>query len=204
MRFLDRQDAGEKLAAELERFRGADVVVFGLPRGGVPVAAQVAKRLGAALDVVIARKLGHPLNREYAIGAVTDDGECLLNPEEPVDQEWLARAVARESEEARRRRAEYTGLHELRDLHGKTAIIVDDGIATGFTVRAAVASLRKRGPARVVVATPVAPPHAVELLRQDADEVVVLSTPTHLVAIGAAYDDFAPVTDAAVKALLRS
>jgi predicted phosphoribosyltransferase len=204
--FRDRKDAGEQLGRALAEKGYSDPVVFGLPRGGVVVAAEVAKALGATLDLVIARKLGHPHNREYAIGAVTDDGQALLNPAETsaIDAEWLERAVAREQEEARRKRDAYLGGAQPADIAGKTAIVVDDGIATGFTIRAAARALRARGPAKLVVAAPVAPPRTIESLRQEADEVVVLSAPEHLVAIGAYYEDFAPVRDDEVKGLLGS
>ena len=170
------------------------------------MAAEVASALGAPLDVLIARKLGHPDNPEYAIGAVTDDGELLLNEGEAhlFGEPWLAAAIQREAAEARRRREAYVGRRTVVDVAGRTAIVVDDGIATGFTVRAAVSSLRKKAPARVIVAAPVAPPTAVAALRSIADEVVVLVHPTHMSAIGAAYEDFSPVSDRAVKRLLRS
>lgn len=205
MVFEDRTDAGRRLADALRDYADKSPVVFALPRGGVTVAAEVARALGAPLDLVIARKVGHPSNPEYAIGAVTDDGESLLNEGEVahVEDRWLQRAIERETNEARRRRERYLGPGEPRDVAGKTAILIDDGIATGFTLRTALKSLRKRAPSRIVVAAPVAPDRTVELLQKEADDVVVLHRPELLYAIGAYYEDFSPVSDRAVEAALR-
>ena len=205
LQFKDRKDAGERLAVALERFRSEDPVVFGLPRGGVVVAAEVARSLGAPLDIVVARKIGHPGNEEYAIGAVTDDGEAVFNERDAkfVPKEWLEKETAREREEAVRRRALYAGGRGTTDLTGKTAILVDDGIATGHTVRAAVRALRKRNPARLVVAAPVAPARSVRSLAEGADEVVVLERPDEFFAISMFYTEFEPVSDSEVVALMR-
>ena len=201
MVFRDRQDAGRRLGTALAGFECA--VVLGLPRGGVPVAAEVARQLGVHLGIVVARKVGHPGNPEYAIGAVTEDGVTALNEDEAalVDREWLNKEIDRQREEARRRRATYAPGEQL-DVADHTVIIVDDGIATGYTVLAAIRSVRAREPARIVVAAPVAPPRTIERLRQEADEVVVLHAPEDLFAIGAYYEDFSPVSDRTVKALL--
>jgi predicted phosphoribosyltransferase len=176
--FLNREDAGRQLAAALAAYRGAQAVVFALPRGGVVLGAVVARSLGLPLDVLTPRKVGHPLNPEYAICAVSGSGKVVCNEDEraAVDPHWLDAEVERQRAESTRRHALYgagTG-----PLDARTAILVDDGIATGLTMRAAIREVRHRRPARVVVAIPVIPPQTAETLRQEADEVVALEIPT--------------------------
>jgi len=170
----------------------------------VITAKEVADRLHAPLDVLITRKLGHPLNPEYAIGAVTDNGEVVLDDEAiaEVSREYLDAEIARRLQEARDRRRKYVGDHEPVPVEGKTAIVVDDGIATGYTLKAAVVSLKHRNPAFIVVAAPVGPRHALADLQTLADRVVIPYTPPDFFAIGAYYDDFAPVADREVIAAL--
>jgi putative phosphoribosyl transferase len=206
MRFTDREQAGKKLADALERFRGTPAVVYGLPRGGVATAAEVARGLGAPLDLLIPRKIGHPVSPEYAVAAVTETGPLVSNETEvaALDPAWLAHAEERERAEARRRRETYVGTKPPADVRGKTAIVVDDGIATGLTMRAAIGDLRKHGPKRIVVAAPVAPADTIETLRRDADDVVVLHVPPGMFgAVGAYYDAFPQLTDETVTALLQ-
>jgi putative phosphoribosyl transferase len=206
--FRDRVDAGVQLAAALERYHGQDVLVLGIPRGGVVVAAEVARRLGAALDVIVARKLGAPISRELAIGAVTADGERYLNEdilrELGVTERYLQRVTEEEQAEARRREERFRAGRPPARVAGRTVILVDDGLATGATMRAAVRSVRRHGPARLVVAVPVGARETCEELRAEADEVVCLHQPEPFWAVGAHYQHFEPVDDATVQEVLRS
>lgn len=204
-RFHDRGQAGRELAEALSRLEGAAAVVYGLPRGGVPVAVEVARRLHAPLDLLIVRKIGHPVQPEYAIGALTDEGEVFLNEDEAaaVDPRWLAREKEREIAEARRRREAYLQGRPPEDVRGKTAVIVDDGLATGSTMRVAIRALRRRGPARIVVGVPVAPPDTIAALESEADEVVVVHVPEGIFGgIGAWYDEFSQLSDEEILASL--
>lgn len=203
--FRDRVDAGKRLAKALAKYRGTNAVVYALPRGGVVLGCEVARALGAPLDLVIARKIGHPHNPEYAVCAVTEDGALICNEAERalLDEEWLAEAAERERREAKRRRETYlTGRPRLSPA-GKVAILVDDGVATGLTVRAALASLRKEKPAKLVVAVPCAPADIAAVLRREADEVIVLiDEEEYRGAVGLYYERFPQVTDEEVIALL--
>lgn len=203
--FRNREDGGRALARALAKFRGADAVVYGLPRGGVVTAKIVADELGAPLDLVITRKLGHPDQPEYAVGAITEDGEAVLNERVVAElpAAWLEREKAAQLKEARRRRAVYLGGKSPLPVRGKTAILVDDGIATGYTVKAAARAIRRMGPARLVIAAPVAPEGIEERLAGFADEVVVPCTPADFFAIGQFYAQFFPVDDAEVIALMK-
>jgi putative phosphoribosyl transferase len=199
--FLNRADAGRRLADALERYKTEDVTVLALPRGGVPVAAEVAARLSAPLDLLLVRKIGVPMQPELAMGAVIDGPEPLVVRNEEVirlagisDPEFR-QVEMRELAEIERRRERYTGGRMPRSVEGRVAIIVDDGIATGATVRAAIRGLRKRGPLRIVVAVPVAPPDTVASLEREADEVVCLEQPAYFGAIGQFYLDFRQVED---------
>ncbi len=169
------------------------------------VAAVVARALGAPLDLVLARKVGHPMSAEYAIAAVTEDGTLLKNEEEVrhVDQGWFEDAVRRERQVACRRRTAYLEGRPPLPCEGKTAIVVDDGIATGLTMRAAVASVRKLRPARLVVAVPTSSPEAAERLAREADEVVAVMTPSFFTSTGGCYERFNAVSDDEVIAILR-
>jgi predicted phosphoribosyltransferase/dienelactone hydrolase len=206
MSFRDRADAGRKLAERLEVFRPERPVVVGLPRGGVPVAAEVARVLDAPLDVLVVRKLGHPAHRELGLGAIGEGGALVLN-RGLIDQLRVApvalqRVKAQEERELARRVARYRGDRPRLAVDGRTVILVDDGLATGFTARAAVEVLRHAGARRVVLAVPVAPVATADELRAVADEVVCLDTPTAFDAIGRWYDDFRQVGDAEVIRLL--
>ncbi len=201
--FRDRVDAGRRLGDRLSHLRGRDLVVLGLPRGGVPVAAQVAAALSAPLDVIVVRKIGHPRQPEYAVGAIGEDGARVLTPgAQSVASDELQRVAAAESAELDRRVRLLRGSHAAEPLRGRTAVIVDDGIATGATAAAACQVARHRGAAAVVLAAPVAAPDAVADLEQIADEVAVVLTPTGFSAVGAWYDDFSPTTDSEVAAIL--
>jgi putative phosphoribosyl transferase len=204
--FKDRHDAGRRLAALLEPVRSERPVVVGMPRGGVPVAAEVAQALDAPLDVVLVRKIGAPQNPEFAIGALAEGGVHVLSEEavralglsELELQALVALGEAELSEQLRR----YRGDREPVDLTGRTVILVDDGLATGRSARAAVRSLRRRGAARVVLGVPVASPEAANALRDEADAVVCVVTPGDLWAVGYWYEDFRPTSDEEVSALL--
>jgi putative phosphoribosyl transferase len=206
MRFRDRVDAGRELATRLAHLREAKPVVVGLPRGGVPVAAEIADALDAQLDVVLVRKVGAPHREELAVGAVGEDGVTVRNDAvlEDLGLTWddLADEVAREREEIRR------GAARLRpgrrpEFAGRTVILVDDGIATGATVIAALRVLRHLGAARIVLAVPVAPPDSLHALAPLADEIVCPATPRHFTAVGQWYDDFTQVSDRQMRRLLR-
>lgn len=208
MSFRDREDAGRQLAAALERFRGGDVVVLALPRGGVPVAYEVARELDAPLDLVIVRKIGAPWQPELAVAAVVDgeQPELVVNRDVAemvgVGGDYLQAAAKGELEEIERRRRTYLGERERVPVEGRTVIVIDDGIATGASVRAALRAVRRRKPARLVLAVPVAPPERLESMRAEVDELVCLSTPGLFFAIGQFYSDFHQLSDEDVRDLL--
>ena len=203
--FRDRNDAGRQLAEKLAKYRGQNAVVLALPRGGVVTGREIAQALGLPLDIAVVRKIGHPLSPEYAIGAVDDSGAIILNDAETesVSQAWLSDEIEREKKEAERRVKAYRGGRKPIPISGKTALIVDDGIATGLSMRLVVRSLRAQNPARIVVAVPVASAEAVESLRKEADEVITLEPPEEFLgAVGAHYIEFEQVEDAEVIRLL--
>jgi len=207
MPFIDRADAGQRLAMLLEHLRGPDVVVLGLPRGGVPVAFEVARVLGAPLDVIVVRKLGVPFQPELAMGAVGEGGARVVDEEvrhaAGVSAEEFAAVEARERAELERRVRRFRGDRPPVPVAGRTAIVVDDGIATGSTARAACQVARAHGAARVVLAVPVAPRESVAALRDAADEVVCVEMPRSFFAIGQFYEDFTQTGDNEVVALLE-
>lgn len=205
--FHNRTDAGHQLADGLQEFAGRDdVVVHALPRGGVPVGFEVAQRLGAPLDVIVVRKLGVPGHEELAMGAIASGDVTVRNDDVigglGIDDDTVERVAVREREELRRREQRFRGDRDTPSVEGKTVIVVDDGIATGSTVRAAVQALRRRKPARIVVAMPVAPREACGELEELADDVVCLQTPAPFMAVGAWYEDFRQTTDDEVRDLL--
>lgn len=206
MRFRDRAEAGQVLATRLAHLREAKPLVVGLPRGGVPVAAEIAAALDADLDVVLVRKIGAPDRRELAVGAVGEDGVTVRNDavlhELGLTWDDLAPQIAKERDEIVRR-AQLLRPGPRPDLAGRTVILVDDGIATGATVIAALRILRHLGAARVVLAVPVAPPDSLRALAPLADEIVCPATPRHFSAVGQWYDDFTQVPDERVRALLE-
>jgi predicted phosphoribosyltransferase/dienelactone hydrolase len=199
MRFRDRTDAGRLLAERLAGFADSAAVVFALPRGGVPVATEVARRLRLPIDVVLVRKLGVPAHPEWGMGAIGEDGTKVLNDSvvraAGVTTDQIAAAVHREEPILEARRERLRGLLPPVSASGRTAIVVDDGLATGGTARAACMVLRARGASRIVMAVPVAPPGWEESMGGGADELIALSTPPHFMGVGEFYEDFAPVTD---------
>ena len=207
-RFTDRVDAGRRLADALKDYEGRDdIVVYGLPRGGVPVAAEVAMALGAPLDVLIVRKLGVPGQPELAMGAVASGGVRVLNDEIlrqiHVSDEQIDRITEEQRREVREREERFRGDAEVPEVQGKTALVIDDGIATGSTMRASVEALRELGPEEIVVAVPVASYSACDDMEEVADAVVCLETPSPFHAVGAWYENFDQTTDAEVKQLLE-
>jgi predicted phosphoribosyltransferase len=206
--FRDRRDAGECLARLLVDYRGHQhLLVLGIPRGGVPVAARVAEALGAPLDVIVVRKLGVPGYEELAMGAIASDGVRLLNHDVLRDL-WLSRgaieAVAdRETEELERRERAFRGDRPPIDPAGRTVILVDDGLATGYTMRAAIAAVRERGPAKVIVAVPVAPVSTCRELKALTDGLVCAIRAGSFLAVGESYENFNQTSDEEVRSLLQ-
>jgi predicted phosphoribosyltransferase len=208
-RFRDRTEAGrllaEKLAAYIAR---PDVLVLGLPRGGVPVAYRVSRSLRAPLDIFLVRKLGVPGHQELAMGAVASGGIRVLNDDVvarlAIAGDEIDAVAAKEVDELGRRERLYRGGRPPHDIRGRTVIIVDDGLATGATMRAAIAALRHLQPARVVVAVPTAAPYTAEQFEKEADDVVCVITPEPFFAVGQWYEDFEQVSDAEVGVLLQA
>ena len=204
--FLDRRDAGRRLAERLARFRDTCPIVIALPRGGAPVADEIARALEAPLDVLVARKLGAPGNPELAIGAVAP-GVTHLEQDTiralAVSDEYITRAAALEQEELRRRELRFREGRPALPVSGRTVILVDDGLATGATAIAAIASLRRQAPKAIVLAMPVGSPEALQQLRKLVDDVVCLEVPYFFRAVGQAYVDFRQTTDQEVHDILR-
>jgi putative phosphoribosyl transferase len=205
--YRDRTHAGECLAARLDAYRDTGALVLGIPRGGVPVAAEVTRLLEADLDVVVARKLRAPGFPELAIGAVTANGGQFLNEdvirELAVSPDYLTEEIAVQMADARRREERFRGGHAPRDLIDRVVVVVDDGLATGATMRATVRSVRSGQPARLVVAVPVGSAQACAALRQEADELICLSSPEDFWAVGAYYLHFEPIEDDEVTRILH-
>jgi putative phosphoribosyl transferase len=206
--FADRREAGRALAGALRHFAGRrDIVVLALPRGGVPVAFEVAEALDAPLDIFLVRKLGMPGHREFAMGAIASGGVRVLNDaivrHYGVPQRAIDAVAAQEQAELERRERAYRQGRSLIDMANRIVILIDDGLATGSTMRAAVEAVRQLGPARIVVAAPVAAPETCDELRQLADEVVCARTPEPFAAVGLWYRDFSQTTDDEVRALLE-
>lgn len=206
--FADRAEAGRALGAALrQQWTGEPPVVLGLPRGGVPVAAPVAAALQAPLDVLVVRKLGTPGRPELAMGAIASGGIRVLNlsalRRRGIDDAAVERVAAQELVELERQERAFRGERARPELSGRTVVLVDDGLATGATLRAAVEAVRTTAPARVVAAVPVGAPEAVALLERVADELVCLHAPSRFGAVGAYYRDFTQTTDAQVQALLE-
>jgi predicted phosphoribosyltransferase len=205
-RFADRRDAGRQLAARLLGLTLESPVVVGLPRGGIPVAAEVAMALGAPLEILAVRKLGAPHNPEYGIGAVAEDGTRVFDAEAlnalEISNSVLESIVARETAELRRRVTAYRGDCAALPLVGRTVIVVDDGIATGVTDTAALRAVRRRDPRRLILAVPVCPPDSLARLDKEADDLVCLVAPPLLYGVGQWYRDFSQVSDEEVIAAL--
>jgi predicted phosphoribosyltransferase len=207
MYFRDRFEAGQVLAKKLLKYRDdPSVLVLALPRGGVPVAFEVAKALDSALDIFLVRKLGVPGHEELAMGAVADGGVVVVNDEVvgslQIPQDVIESVTYRQRQIIQHQREEYRGGQPAPTVQGRTIILVDDGLATGSTMRAAIAALHEQGPRRLVVAVPVGAAETCAELGHEVDEIVCAVTPEHFMAVGVWYDDFSPTSDGMVRALL--
>ena len=206
MLFKNRKDAGIKLAQALEKYKDEDAIVLALPRGGVVLGEEIANKLHAPLDILLTKKIGHPMNSEYAICAITEDGDPICNSAEVknVDPEWLAEEIRKVRSEIKRRRKMFLGGKALQPVEGKTVIIADDGIATGLTMIAAIEEIKKRKPKRLVIAIPVTPYDTAQRLMSMVDELVSLDIdPNYRGAVGAYYEDFTQVEDSEVISILK-
>ena len=206
--FRDRTEAGQLLAQQLSTYAGrSDVIVLALPRGGVPVAYEVSRALGVPLDVFVVRKLGVPGHEELAMGAIASGGVSVLNEDVVealrIPPRVIETVAARELGELKRRERAYRGGRAAPEVRGRTLILVDDGLATGSTMRAAVAALRRLGPARIIVAVPTAAPTTCEQFRHEADDCVCDITPEPFYSVGLWYEDFSQTTDDQVRDLLE-
>ncbi|MCP8317418.1 MAG: phosphoribosyltransferase [archaeon] len=205
--FRDRKEAGKFLAEALSEYKDKNPIVLAIPRGGVIVAYEVAKALNAPLDLIIPRKIGAPNQPELAIGAVTEDGTTILNQDIlqylRVPDEYIKEEVKNQVEEIKRRMKKYLGDKLRLSIEGKVTILVDDGVATGATIKAAIASIRKRKPALTVLAIPVGPQDTIEELRREVDEVICLMTPEPFFAIGQFYKSFEQTSDEEVIEILN-
>jgi putative phosphoribosyl transferase len=206
--FIDRTDAGRQLAAAVLRLALEDPVVLALPRGGVPVAAEIARALHCPLDLLLVRKIGAPTQPDLAVGAVAEGNALVINEDilasTGADAAYVAHEAERQRSEIARRRDLYLGRHPAAEVTGRSAVVVDDGIATGATMRAALQCLRQREPARIVLAVPVAARDTLAQMRPLVDDVVCLSTPDFFHAVGLHYRDFDQVADAEVVATMRA
>ncbi len=206
--YADRHQAGNVLAEELKSYANeSQVIVLALPRGGVPVGARIAEALGAPLDVILVRKLGLPGNEELAMGAIATGNARVMNDDvvrfERVSESTIERVIEKERKELERREKNYRGDRPLPDLEGHTVILVDDGLATGATMQAAIQVVRQQLPKKIVMAVPVAPRDTLEKIREEADEVVCPSVPSSFMGIGQWYQDFGQTSDREVKDLLE-
>jgi putative phosphoribosyl transferase len=206
MIFKDRVDAGRRLAQALISYKGQDTVLYALPRGGVVVGAEIARTLDVPLDLIIVRKIGHPFSAEYAIAAVAEDGHIVTNRHdvETIDRRWFEDSVRIEQQEARRRRELYTRGRTPILATGKTAIIVDDGLATGLTMFTAVHEVQHSHPRKIIVAVPVAPPQTVQRLKKIVDDVLALYVIPDFGAIGSFYQQFDQTSDSEVIELINA
>lgn len=205
MRFRDRTDAGRRLTEALAGFRGSNVVVYALPRGGVVLGREIARSLDAPLDLVITRKIGYPGNEECAVCAVAEDGHMICDGSisSLLDQEWLLARAKEGMQEAKRRRLAYLRGRGQLSPEGKTAVIVDDGVATGLTILLAIKEIRHRNPRKIVVAVPVSSREAADRIREEADELIALETPLHFTAVGEHYEQFPQLTDEEVIRIME-
>ena len=192
--FRDRIEAGLLLAAKLKKYQGDPGVILAVPRGGVPVAYAVAKELGFPMDLILVKKIGHPMNKEFAIGAVTLTDEFVI-PHPEASQEYIDDEIDRIREKLKEMYPRFAGDKKPLDLKGKTVIVIDDGIATGNTLLVTVEMLKKSSPLKIVVAAPVASSNAVQKLRKEVDEVIAVLIPQDFYGVGAFYEDFEQVTD---------
>lgn len=207
MMFLDRKDASEKLSQSLEKFKDEDVIVLAVPRGGLPIAYDTIKSFGLKWDLIIPRKIGAPHNKEVAIGAVSVDGSYFINDHYvemlDISQDYIEKEVIDQINEIKRRMKEYRGKDTFPDVKDKTAIIIDDGIATGFTILAVVKAVKKQGAKKIILAIPVGPRETIEEFKELVDEVICLYIPDDFYAVGSYYLDFKQVTDEEVFRIIK-
>ncbi len=205
--FRDRVDAGQKLAKKLEYLKGKDLIVVAIPRGGVVVGGEVARLLKVPLELIIPRKIGAPGNPELAIGAVISPNEVVINESLKrslnVSDEYLKEVIEEETKEIERREKKYFGKHQPLEIQGKVLVLVDDGLATGYTALATIRALRKKKPKEIILAVPVAPKETISFLSKETDEIICLETPTFFYAVGQFYDDFSQTTDEEVIEILK-
>lgn len=203
MRFKNRVDAGNQLAQKILNRRPDQTIVVALPRGGVPLGLEISNAHGILFDVVLAKKLVHPLQREFAIGVVSENGEPILNEEIDVDEKWIEEDTARVRMEIKRRRDQYNQFLTQHSLSGKDVIIVDDGIATGMTMFAAIESVKNQNPNRILVAVPIIPNDTNRILESMVDEVIAIEVPIHFKGtVSAYYQDFSQITDEDVENMI--
>ncbi|OGK33155.1 phosphoribosyl transferase [Candidatus Roizmanbacteria bacterium RIFCSPHIGHO2_12_FULL_37_23] len=207
--FKNRIEAGLLLARKLNKYKGKNVVVYALPRGGVAVAAEIANYLNAPLDLIITRKIGHPYQPEYAIAATAENGHIVGESDvlASIDSEWLKKAVQQQRFEAKRRREKYLQGRKEISVKDKIAILVDDGVATGLTIRAGITELKHGHPEKIVIAVPVVSQSIANILKKESDELIALDIPADgefLGAVGAYYDEFPSVKDEQVIAILNT
>ena len=205
MVFKDRIEAGKKLAVKLnEKYpQIQNAIVLALPRGGVVVGAEVARVLNLPLDIIVTRKIGAPLNPEYAVAAVSEH-EMIPNPHENIDDQYLKMKAEKERQEIQRRMKEYRGRKQKIDLTDKTVFLVDDGLATGLTMAVAIKEVQRQNPSKIIIAVPVAPPQTIDNLKPKVDEIIVLNIEPLFLAVGQFYENFPQTTDEEVIKLLRS
>lgn len=205
--FQNRTEAGKLLAQKLSRYKNSNAVVYALPRGGVVVGAQIASTLKLPLSIVLVAKIGHPYSSEYALGACTENGSQILNEQDPAshDKKWLNQEVPRQREKLQKRRMLYLQGKQPLSAQGKIAILVDDGVATGYTLKTALVELKKQHPRKLVIAIPVAPLEFINEIKKDVDEIVcLLSDPNYRGAVGAYYNEFSQIEDEDVITLLQN
>lgn len=207
MVFLDRKDAGEKLTDSLYKFKDEDVIVLAVPRGGLEIAYDTIKKFGLKWDLIIPRKIGTPHNKEFAIGAVSVDGSYFINDDYVeklgIPQNYIENEVSEQINEIKRRMKEYRGKDTFPEVKDKTVIIIDDGIATGFTILAVIKAVKKQGAKKIILAIPVGPRETIEEFKELVDEVICLYIPEEFYAVGSYYLDFKQVTDEEVFKIIN-
>ncbi|AZV57578.1 phosphoribosyltransferase [Clostridium sp. AWRP] len=205
--FVDRKDAGEKLSIKLEKFKNENPIVLAIPRGGIVTACETIKKFGFEWDLIIPRKIGSPRNKEVAIGAVSSDGTYLLNEEYihmlNISKEYIEKELSNQIKEIKRRLNKYKGNESFPYVKNRTVIIIDDGIATGFTIQAAIKSIKKHAAKKIILAVPVAPRDTISLLKEIVDEVICLFIPDEFYAVGLHYKNFEQTTDEEVFTIVR-
>lgn len=205
--FIDRSDVGEKLSMKLEKFKYENPIILAIPRGGIVTAYETIKKFGFEWDLIIPRKIGLPHNKEVAIGAISVDGTYIFNEKYinmlNISQDYIKNEILEQTEEIKRRLVKYKGNENFPDVKGKTVILIDDGIATGFTIQAAIHSIKKHNAKKIILAVPVAPQDAISQLEKIVDEVIYLIIPDEFYAVGLHYKSFEQTTDEEVFSIVR-